>query len=325
MPGLPSGFPEARQVERLLRIVCFLACIPSGGALLLKVWGIAQMPVGGAIFLACIPVLLLAYAWACRRDLDLERDLRLGFWGGLAGTIGYDVVRIPFLWAGFKVFAPIQAYGVWLLDAGQSSGLTESIGWLYHFTNGITFGIMYALVMAGRHWAWGLLWGLALEAIVLSTPFARIFHMQGNWSAIVLAYAAHLAYGFPLGYIVAVRPVHDRRLAWGVVVGVCCFVLAWIPAQRSRDARASTGGLRVEGRELNPTWLRLRSPGAVQVVNPGAEKVVVLQPSGKRELELEAGAERSWNFDQSGIYQCYIRTTGRSVSSFIIVDPVEQP
>lgn len=289
---------------------------------------------GGALFLACLPVFPLAYFWARRagHDETLGRALRLGCWGGFLGTIGYDVVRIPFHLQGFRVFAPIQTYGVWLLDADRSSAVTDAVGWLYHFSNGITFGLMYALWFGGRHWLWGVLWGLCLESIVLATPFARIFHLQGNWPAIAIAYGAHVFYGFPLGYVVRRWQAADRRfsslstgsLVW-ISVLLAAFLFGSIPGERSRDQRAENGSLKVEGKRLNPTWVRLPGPGSVQLVNPGTEAVTIVDTSNKRSQDIPAGAALSWQFDRPGIYQCYVKTRARSISSFVIVEPVEAP
>lgn len=312
-----------------LRCVCFLACIPSGGALLLKVFGLTTMAWGGALFLACLPVLAGAYVWAGPggRDHELARALRLGLWGGLAGTLGYDLVRVPMHILGYRVFAPISAYGVWLLEADRSTGWTEAMGWLYHFSNGITFGIMYALWLGRRHWVWGLLWGVCLESIVLSTPFARIFHMQGNYPAMAIAYAAHLAYGFPLGYLVwrwdrGETPLVRQATAWAAIL-VTAFIVSFLPAGHSPDGRARPGSFQVEGPRLNPTWLRLSEPGNVSVANPGAGNVTVLDVANRRELVLAGGAADNWNFARPGIYQCYVKTGARSISSFVIVEPVE--
>jgi len=313
---------------------------------LLKVWGITSMAAGGALFLACLLILIPGYFWARRHDAALARHLRLGFWGGLLGTLGYDIVRVPFHLAGFRVFAPIQAYGVWLAEAQRSSGFTEALGWLYHFSNGITFGIMYALVMGGsrggnppenlalgRHWGWGVLWGLCLESIVLSTPFARIFHLQGNVKAIAIAYGAHVFYGLPLGWVVARGSGADRRLSdWsgklGALVVLTLLILSPIPMERERDSRAVPGTLKVEGYRLNPTWLRLSAPGRFKVSNPNAQasrEVTIVQPSTHQELHLKPGEQSEWGFDSPGIYQVYVKAPGRSISSFVIVEPVEQP
>jgi len=275
---------------------------------------------GGLLFLACLPLLLLGY----RLDPEVARDLRRGIWGGLLGTLGYDLVRVPLHLAGFRVFAPIQAYGVWLLDADRSSAASELVGWLYHFSNGISFGIMYALWMGRRHWAWALLWGVSLEAIVLSTPFARIFHMQGNVQAIAIAYAAHLAYGFPLGWVVARRPrVTAPALALAGLLAAA-FVLAGVPGEREREGRALPATLRVEGNRLNPTWLRLSGAGQVTVFNPGGQPVTLVDTAAQRQLVVAGGSRVGWEFSKPGIYQCYLKSGARSISSFVIVEPVEQ-
>ena len=320
------------SMSKLMRCLCFLACIPSGGALLLKVWGLATMAQGGALFVLCLPILLFGYFWALRHDESLARALRLGSWAGLLGTIGYDLVRVPFHVYGFRVFAPIQAYGVWLLEGDRSSGWSEAMGWLYHFSNGITFGIMYALVMGGRHWGWGVLWGLCLESIVLSSPFARIFHIQGNWPAIAIAYGAHVAYGYPLGYLVGRWEVADLQFREAAnhfkLLGALLlagFIAGPIPTERARDQRALAGTLRVEGLTLNPSWVRLAVVGSVQFLNEGSDSVVVVQPSGKRELVLEPNELRDWKFERPGIYQFYLKSQKGSKSSFVIVEPVEQP
>lgn len=311
----------------LWRCLLFLACIPSGGAVLLKVWGIAPMAWTGLLFLLCLPVLGLGYVLRP----ELRPSLRLGFWGGLLGTIAYDVVRIPFHLVGFRVFAPIETYGVWLLEAPHSTVWSEALGWLYHFSNGITFGLMYALWMGGRHWAWGLLWGVALESIVYSTPFAEIFHLRHNAPALAIAYGAHLAYGYPLGALVAAQDSADERISrlsavsrWGLVLCVLFFCLSGIPGGLSRDQRVQVGRFGVEGIRLHPRWLRIASPGSIEIDNPGSEPVTLIQPSGQRQLEVPARSSRKWSFDRTGIYQVYVRTKDRSKSSFLIVEPVER-
>ena len=73
------------------------------------------------------------------------------------GTIGYDLFRLPFVASGLRVLAPIDSYGVLLLDAHTSSPLSGFAGWVYHFSNGIGFGIAYAAVALGRRrWYWAV-------------------------------------------------------------------------------------------------------------------------------------------------------------------------
>lgn len=319
------------------RVLCVLACLPSGGALLAKVYGLASLQtVTRFVFVPCLIFLVFMWWWAGRTQRDtLSKGLTIGFWGGLLGTLAYDFIRIPFLvLLGQRVFAPISIYGVWLADAGASSQLTHALGWAYHFSNGITFGIMYALLMRRRHWAWAILWGLVLETIAILSPFAQIFNLAGNYGGIAIAYLGHVAYGLPLGWLVYkwdetgawlnARPVWLRRVA-PLMVGLLAFLLVALwPAGLAKDGRQAENALIVEGTRLNPAYLRLASVGGIRVVNPAGEPAVtIVNRTNDTTLTLESGAETTLSFNQAGIYQLFVQTDGRTYSSLIIVEPVE--
>ena len=83
-----------------------------------------------------------AIAWRVTRSRSgtnapagLQAVLVTGTVGGLVGTIGYDLFRVPFVASGLRVLAPIDSYGVLLLDARTSSPLSGFAGWVYHFSN----------------------------------------------------------------------------------------------------------------------------------------------------------------------------------------------
>src|ERR1044072_7766178 len=86
--------PDVRQTWGL-RILCFLLCIPSGGALLAKVYGLASMkPVSLFVMLPGLAILTGIWLWALKtKKTRLNRDLIVGFLGGLVGTICYDLAR----------------------------------------------------------------------------------------------------------------------------------------------------------------------------------------------------------------------------------------
>ncbi|MFQ5709506.1 MAG: hypothetical protein ACE5HO_18775, partial [bacterium] len=83
----------------------------------------------------------------------------------------------------------------------MSSRFTDVIGWTYHFSNGITFGIMYALFMRKRHWLWAIVWAFILETIAVLSPFANIFALVGDYYKLGVAYMGYVAYGLPLGWL----------------------------------------------------------------------------------------------------------------------------
>ncbi|MFZ0545784.1 MAG: hypothetical protein WAM60_10130 [Candidatus Promineifilaceae bacterium] len=282
--------------------------------------------------------LLIVWRWSAINGRHyLHQALVVGFWGGLIGTLGYDLIRVPFLvLLGQRVFAPISVYGVWLADAAISSRLTEVLGWGYHFSNGITFGIMYALFMRRRHWLWAIPWAFLLETIALVSPFSTIFNLTGNYSAIGIAYLGHVAYGLPLGWLVykwdetlAWKKREPAVLRWGVPViafSIMTFVVFspfirpnWI----ARENRAVADTLLVEGIRLNPDWVRIDRGQSVTIRNDEADAVTVDDKSAGTTIPLEAGTEETISFPQTGIYQLFVETDGRTRSSFVIVEPVE--
>lgn len=283
------------------------------------------------LFLSCALIIVAAWLWARHASPPLAQALLLGFVGGLLGTIGYDLIRIPFLIAGQRVFAPISAYGVWLADAAVSNRWTEVLGWSYHFSNGITFGIMYALFMRGRHWGWAVAWAFLLETIAVVSPFADIFSLRTNYGALGIAYLGHVAYGVPLGLVVQhwerslayLRRV-PREIHWFALLIWLLALLspAFSPARSARNERAVPQTFVIEGKRLNPNWLRLERGERITVRNPGPEPAVVVRTDDGTRLELPPGSAQL-SFPQAGVMQIYVETVLRTRSSFVIVEPVE--
>ena len=312
---------------------CFLAAL-WGAVFLAKFYGIASMRLVTVGFaLPATVLLLLICRWARQHYPDLAAALLIGAIGGLLGTVAYDLVRVPFVLGGQRIFAPISAYGLWILEADQSSRFSEVVGWLYHFINGISFGILYALCCQGRHWAWAILWGFILETIAIGSPFGTLFMMRTNSLAIAAAYLGHVAYGIPLGFVVQQwRRVETWLntvppfLWWSAALIVTCAIVGPMlsPELIGRDVRRTAGALRVEGSLLNPNWIRIQSGHEVVVVNPGDANVRVRFPRTGDVLELGAGSTQRIGFARPGIYPAFVETTKRSHSSFVIVEPVER-
>ena len=331
----PYSMSLSTASTRALRLACALACIPSGGALLAKMYGLASMQaVTLWLFVPCAIALVAVWAWGRRGGpTEVADALAIGALGGLLGTFGYDLIRVPFLLGGLRVFAPIEAYGVWIAGAAQSSVWTLLTGWAYHFSNGITFGIMYALVARGRHWGWGVAWAMLLETIALFSPFGPIFNLSSNPVAIGIAYLGHVAYGLPLGLLVQ---RWDRTRSWlesiprGMKVAalVFCVLALLAPALRSeaqaRDTRRIEASFRVEGLHLNPDWVRVDRGDPLGLVNPSDTTVYLDFMPDDRSVVLTAGERATVVPDSSGIFGIHVRrASGRTHSSFLIVEPVE--
>lgn len=223
-----------------------------------------------AWFLATTVPALLALVAVAARATDLRPVLACGAAGGLLGTIGYDVFRVPFVVVGgLRLLAPIDSYGVLLLGARSSSGLSGFAGWAFHLANGVGFGIAYAAVMRGRNRWWGVVWGMVLETATVLTPFASIYGIRGKWHLIGIAYAAHVAYGLPLGYVV------ERRVALPAakMLGAAAVALAVWLHPWSLPPSATT----VRGDRMHPEWLRVRQGDCVEVLHRCFPKAGVIR------------------------------------------------
>jgi len=81
-------------------------------------------------------------------------------------------------------------------------------GALWHFWNGATFGIVYALVIRKGKWWYGMIWAFIIEIgmmfapylIMMKGPFG-IEHMDG-YNIFIITLIAHLAFGAVLGILV---------------------------------------------------------------------------------------------------------------------------
>ena len=81
-------------------------------------------------------------------------------------------------------------------------------GALWHFWNGATFGIVYALVIGKGKWWYGMIWAFIIEIGMMFAPYLIIMkgpfgieHMDG-YNIFVITLIAHLAFGAVLGILV---------------------------------------------------------------------------------------------------------------------------
>jgi len=81
-------------------------------------------------------------------------------------------------------------------------------GGLWHFWNGATFGIIYALLIGKGKWWYGMIWAFIIEIGMMFAPYLIIMkgpfgieHMDG-YNIFIITLIAHLAFGAVLGIIV---------------------------------------------------------------------------------------------------------------------------
>ncbi|GIH02736.1 hypothetical protein Rhe02_08030 [Rhizocola hellebori] len=267
------------------RIGVFVLSGGSIAALLADIFGIASMHL--VFWAVSVPsmVLLAVVAVLPRTPVELRDRIRVGAVAGVLGTIGYDLVRVPFAIAGQRLFAPIESYGLLIADANASSALTSGLGWCYHLSNGVTFGIAYCVLMARRAWPWGVLWGLLLESVAVFSPFAARYAIAGQIVPIAIAYGAHVFYGYPVGMVVqnfdrsvaALRWLGKRPVAVILIVSVVAIAgwhRPWEQTSVEREAAALSKRDRpatvVLHDRFTPEWLRVRVGQCILVDNRSA-------------------------------------------------------
>ncbi len=290
----------------------------------------------GLVTLPGAVALILAGRWAgspkgLATDPELATAIRLGVVAGLIGTLGYDLFRVPFIvFGGLRLFAPIESYGVLALGADTSSAWTDLAGWAYHVSNGVGFGVAYAVVATRRHWAWGVLWAMVLESATVLSPFAQAYSLSGKWGIIAIAYAAHVPFGLALGVIVQRADRWDRHLleisprsVWWALALTGSGLFLW-HSPLTEDPKVAAGRAVAEGPSaqiseggLSPEWLHVGVGGCAALHN--GDSLRHLLRVGDLETEVAAGATELLCFDDPGVHR--IRTTGEPFDGgFVIVD-----
>lgn len=203
-------------MKPLTRIIIFLLAATSIWCLLGEMYHLWPMGLFAlAVFLPASAV-LVAFAihnWL-RGDGRACRMIVIGAIAGFAAALSYDTFRLPFVFSAswgltgivpalplFKVFTQ---FGTMILGNADSRSLTAGVvGWAYHFSNGITFGIMYAALVNGqwRRWPVAIVFAVGLELGMLFTPYPAAFGIRLTETFFVVTMAAHLIFGIVMGWV----------------------------------------------------------------------------------------------------------------------------
>jgi hypothetical protein len=186
-----------------LLILALLAALSSISALLLQWAGWVRMPftvtfvsLPGTLLLLCITV------WAGRTNRDLLFNrLIVGVTAGALGLVAYDLMRLFVQLAlpvGFDAFFSMRAFGTLMTGQPLASPAALVTGWIYHVSNGLSFGIIYALLAGPARWYWGLVWGLILE-IAMLVVYPAVFNPTPRSGFVVVSIVGHAAFGSVVG------------------------------------------------------------------------------------------------------------------------------
>jgi hypothetical protein len=86
--------------------------------------------------------------------------------------------------------------------ADRDSLAAIAVGWLYHFSNGATFGVMYAAMVNGlwrRGWPVAIVFAVGLELAMLFTPYPATFGIRVSETFVAVTLAAHFIFGVTMG------------------------------------------------------------------------------------------------------------------------------
>jgi hypothetical protein len=179
------------------RLAVFLPAALSIGSLLLYFDGVGRFNRLAPVFLVAETAGLVMVAVAARRHGrgDIVTLITAGLWAGCLATMAYDAVRLPLVHAHVPVFKSVSYFGMVLSGAQQPTSSSELLGWGYHLSNGVSFGLMYAALLPRPRATTAILWGLSLEGLMLLTPYAEVFGYARDANFLTITLAAHVIYG----------------------------------------------------------------------------------------------------------------------------------
>jgi hypothetical protein len=210
------------------RAVVFALAATSIASLLVEFYGLC--PMREFTFFVFAPAVVglgvIAGADAARGDGHLCRLVLIGAVAGFAATVSYDVFRLPFVFARewhltavvpfmnlFKVF---PRFGAMILGQPREqpaySAAAQLTGWAYHFSNGVTFGVMYVAMVgnaAKRSWGWAVLMAAGLELGMLFTPYPGVFGIPLTARFVCVTLTAHVIFGVVMGLMTRQGAVQD--------------------------------------------------------------------------------------------------------------------
>src|SRR6266566_9959335 len=112
-----------------------------------------------------LPAMVVLFAFAeldkWRGDGRLWQAVSIGLVAGLFAAVAYDVFRLPFVFAKewgidsvvppMKLFKVFPRFGAMVLgqpiEQPEYSLAAHVVGWIYHLSNGATFGVMYLAII----------------------------------------------------------------------------------------------------------------------------------------------------------------------------------
>jgi hypothetical protein len=220
VPAPPTAAPGPElRLDR--RLVLLLLPFAGGAGLVVHVLVDVSLPLAFAL-LAVVGTGLVALSLrrlspATRALLGVR--LRAGVLGGVLGTAAYDSARyglVAVFRMSFQPFHVFEIFGRLFVGDGVPVATATAVGFAYHVSNGVCFGIAYATLLSrsdGRSGrlrrpgvVTGVLWGIGLE-LAMALLYPSWLRIEALREFLTVSAFGHVIYGGVLGSVVA------RRLA----------------------------------------------------------------------------------------------------------------
>ena len=162
------------RISRRERLVAIALAGTSGLAVLAHVF--MGLPMAFTVPVIVLPATVLLggmtlyYARRFGALHAFSRTVTAGAAWGLLATLAYDAIR-PLLKLIFRFdFNPYRAipiFGELMTGLPQATVQAQLAGWTYHFWNGISFGVIFALMRPRGGIAWGWAWAMLLQGLMM--------------------------------------------------------------------------------------------------------------------------------------------------------------
>jgi hypothetical protein len=202
------------------RLVVFILSAMSIWCLLAEFYDLCSMRTFTFFVLLPASVALVALGvldWR-KGDGQLWKGLVIGAVAGFVAACAYDVFRLPFVfsreWKLASIVPPMNLFKVFPRFGAMILGepveqptyslAAHLIGWTYHFSNGVTFGMMYVAMIGSarrRSWLWAVLLATGLELAMLLTPYPQFFAIPLTALFVAVTLTAHFVFGVALGLV----------------------------------------------------------------------------------------------------------------------------
>lgn len=168
-------------------------------------------------FIAMPTAMLLSGLILMRRRLygrlhTLASSIAMGGAYGFLATLVYDLIR-PLLKFVFQFqyppFRAMKIFGTLITGLAADDPVSIAAGWIYHFWNGVSFGMMYVLIWPKGGWGSGLAWGLGLQLLMMIVYPSFLKVRLADPGFLAMGIVGHSFWGVVLGELVL-----RRRSLW---------------------------------------------------------------------------------------------------------------